>query len=999
MEQLIMKFLGPNVDKMLKSRDVAGLVKALEHKDSNVVEAAVEALGQLRDPRALDAIVARLVDRTPFQSEKQISLTDQMQRYSRAMAAILGEGSTGGLVHVALATLPLDVQHCWIHTLGEVGAIDTLLTVLEKPPSPDSLFCCVAALGRLKSSAAIEPLCRLMARTASQKAENSPRTSTLQAISKTFDEALVGFIAATLTQINSANVSVEAALLSALDQYPDYEGSGNVEVVVDLDSIRSKQPRRPSITTDGGEHSKTLDPFEEIVKALGALGRTAARERLLEEAGKCIKPEHQPKSSGTTMTVSEWYAIDQECEKIVKQALSQIDACLARQPHPPEGWGSEPAARPEKLSPLAPRSEPQIVNADQEMIELPNPQRIGDGKPFALLLKPNVEEVFRNVGSSEFIKHLHGYLRHPEPQVRIDTLLVADQYGVVAKQQAILDALADSNVEVRTTAVNVLWGYVDAIEFAITRLYDLAHGHNSLGTTTTSTMTPAQAREGIAFLRGEAPNQGLLERFEALYKDVWGGEAEQRGDAGAEAQSATQDDQAGKEDLQPNAPAEAPVDDSPQSAPSTPVAQTVEEPNLKAGIDLYNSGRFADSIPVITRAIEANPQSAIAFFFRGSGYKATQQIDLALQDLNRAIELQPNYADAYNMRGLVQFAKGNPTLAQADLTQAITVDPGHFTAYFNRASLYRDQGNPVLARQDCLKAIELKPDYADAHNLCGVINFDQHNLDQALQCFNQALRYNPGLGITYQNRGDIYMQQGNYVAALQDFNQVIQRLPNHALGYYKRGEVYHRQGNFAQALQDFNQAIQLNLSFPEAYNMCGVVYFAQGNFTQALQYFHRAVELNPSFAVARQNRGDAFLQLGNYPAALQDYSSVIQVFPNHALGYYKRGEVYHRQGNYAQAVQEFNQAIQHNPAFPEAHNMSGVIFFIQGNYAQALQYFNRALELNPAFVIVYKNRGESHYHLGNKADALRDLKTYAQHMGNPVDPATQNLIAELERGS
>ena len=50
----------PNVKKMQKERDVEGLIKALEHKNIHVRERAAEALGELKDARAVEPLILAL---------------------------------------------------------------------------------------------------------------------------------------------------------------------------------------------------------------------------------------------------------------------------------------------------------------------------------------------------------------------------------------------------------------------------------------------------------------------------------------------------------------------------------------------------------------------------------------------------------------------------------------------------------------------------------------------------------------------------------------------------------------------------------------------------------------------------------------------------------------------------------------------------------------------------------------------------------------------------
>ena len=61
----------PNVKKMKDEGDVKGLIKALSYtKDPYTCEFAVDALGQIGDPAAVEPLIAALAGKVPGQVER-----------------------------------------------------------------------------------------------------------------------------------------------------------------------------------------------------------------------------------------------------------------------------------------------------------------------------------------------------------------------------------------------------------------------------------------------------------------------------------------------------------------------------------------------------------------------------------------------------------------------------------------------------------------------------------------------------------------------------------------------------------------------------------------------------------------------------------------------------------------------------------------------------------------------------------------------------------------
>lgn len=72
------------------------------------------------------------------------------------------------------------------------------------------------------------------------------------------------------------------------------------------------------------------------------------------------------------------------------------------------------------------------------------------------------------------------------------------------------------------------------------------------------------------------------------------------------------------------------------------------------------------TITAYTRAIELNPDYALAYYNRGNAYFDQDKLDEAIADYTRALEINPDYADAYWGRGSVYYDLGDYPHAAAD---------------------------------------------------------------------------------------------------------------------------------------------------------------------------------------------------------------------------------------------------------------------------------------------------------------------------------------------
>ena len=133
------------------------------------------------------------------------------------------------------------------------------------------------------------------------------------------------------------------------------------------------------------------------------------------------------------------------------------------------------------------------------------------------------------------------------------------------------------------------------------------------------------------------------------------------------------------------------------------------------GIACRDKGEIDRAIENFTKAIELNPDLAIAYSNRGVAYGEKGDIDRAIADFTEAIELQPDFADAYYNRGIAYHEKREYDRAIVDYTMTIGLKPDLVEAYNNRGNAYSERREFVQSIKDYSKTIELKPQLAEAY--------------------------------------------------------------------------------------------------------------------------------------------------------------------------------------------------------------------------------------------------------------------------------------------
>ena len=169
------------------------------------------------------------------------------------------------------------------------------------------------------------------------------------------------------------------------------------------------------------------------------------------------------------------------------------------------------------------------------------------------------------------------------------------------------------------------------------------------------------------------------------------------------------------------------------------------------GVSCLEKGHFEDAVSEFNKAIDLDPDNAVAYVARGSAYFKLDRLDNAISDYN--------------------FDK-----AISDFSKAIELNPDDVYAYINRGFVYNSRGEYKKATSDLSRAIKLNPEYA-------------------LGCYIQA---------TY------YYKRSQIHKAVSDFSKAIELYPDDAYAYINRGVFYHSIGNYRKAISDYKKAIRIN---------------------------------------------------------------------------------------------------------------------------------------------------------------------------------------------
>jgi len=229
-------------------------------------------------------------------------------------------------------------------------------------------------------------------------------------------------------------------------------------------------------------------------------------------------------------------------------------------------------------------------------------------------------------------------------------------------------------------------------------------------------------------------------------------------------------------------------------------------------------GTFHTSQDAVTLKVEENPncgppaadkERARQHYSRGAAFADEGRFDEAISEFSKAIELDPDYALAYSSRCATYYRKGQYDQAIADCTEAILLDPNLAVAYYNRGLAYHERKEYDQAISDYTEAIQLDPDYAKAYNNRAWVYGSKGDWDRCIADCSKAIGLDADYVLAYNNRAWAYLNKGYWDHCIADCNKVIGLDSSNDIAYYNRGFAYKGQGRKDEAIADFQKFVTL----------------------------------------------------------------------------------------------------------------------------------------------------------------------------------------------
>jgi serine/threonine protein kinase/tetratricopeptide (TPR) repeat protein len=269
-----------------------------------------------------------------------------------------------------------------------------------------------------------------------------------------------------------------------------------------------------------------------------------------------------------------------------------------------------------------------------------------------------------------------------------------------------------------------------------------------------------------------------------------------------------------------------------------------------ASILLYNESKesiWAQKATLAAQQAERlNSTLPEVHFSLGGVYSNTGKNAQAITELKRALDLAPNSDEAYRRLGDAYLSSGQGDAAIAAYQKAADAN-----AYFWRN--HNSLGNAYLVRGDNAKALpayqktaELASDNPMGYEGIGNVYLRQGKWSEAIPQFQKALSIAPD-SPTYSNVGTAYFLLKRYDESTKMFEKATEMTPNDEALFANLGDAYRWSGHSDMATAAYDKAISLAFQSlqvnPRSASTMGdlaLCYAKKGDARNALQYIQQA---------------------------------------------------------------------------------------------------------------------------------------------------------------
>jgi len=372
----------------------------------------------------------------------------------------------------------------------------------------------------------------------------------------------------------------------------------------------------------------------------------------------------------------------------------------------------------------------------------------------------------------------------------------------------------------------------------------------------------------------------------------------------------------------------------------------------------HSSGYDLDAVPLYKRAVELDPNFALAYARLGTVYSNFGQMDISEQYRNKAFELKDRASERERLYITSHYYSDNGELEKGIAAYELYKQtyPRDVTPYVNLAATYvLFLGDFEKALANAQEAIRVDPDEYRGYFLSAAAYMGLDRVDEAKTILHAGLQRNPTFVGLHDTLANVVCAQGD-LPAMEKQETFLRDQPDMALNVNNRhAEIAASRGQ-TQLARDFYQkagqaAHRLQLKDSEAQSLAAQAWMLAtfGYSKQAIEAANSALAISRGYIV-RLSAASAMALTGDGKKALELAAAVAKERPNDTLVQslfvpLVQAGVALNSGNAKNAVELLKSALPYDKGTPFSLYLRGMAYLKMGQGTDAAQEFQKVLAL------------------------------------------------------
>jgi tetratricopeptide (TPR) repeat protein/predicted Ser/Thr protein kinase len=363
------------------------------------------------------------------------------------------------------------------------------------------------------------------------------------------------------------------------------------------------------------------------------------------------------------------------------------------------------------------------------------------------------------------------------------------------------------------------------------------------------------------------------------------------------------------------------------------------------------------ALPLYQRAVELDPNFAMAYARLGTVYNNLGQSELAEKNREKAFELRDRASEHEKL-----YIMSHYYVDSGQLEKGITAldlykqtYPRDSTPYNNLAVVYIQMGQYENALDNARQAVQLDPDSASGYSNVAFAYAGLNRLDEAKATFNQALQRKAGAAIVHSSLAIIAWLQGDQAAMERELG-FMKNDPQSEFtetGLRSAMAAYAGQLNVGRSFGQKQREAAERLGFKEAvaseYSQEALMEATFLNQSRALEDVTKALKvsqspnvvLNCALALALLGENVRAAKLADDVAQKRPYDTLVQFVAVPLV----KAQIELNQGNPGKAIDLLDGALVYARANSSVLYVRGNAYLKAGRGADAVQAFQRLQDL------------------------------------------------------